>query len=368
MSTMMQAEEKVVKNDDEILESQRKKKKRPATARKIKMRSVDDEGVEWEIFDDVKDAVEELRLRGFKASRSGLYNALRGRTGSHAKHFAHYVNTENEDGGESEDILSKRNYKTSTSSFTPKIKRKNLKRKLTATSFKKPKISLEELEEEKVPEPEESYDFELDEFRMLSVRQPWAEALLKNIKKIENRGIPIPTQIQPSWIVLHVSKIFGNEEKNYDGWYGRGENEELQKTCGKIIGLIRFKDCFQSSSGEGEKYDSYFTDMPKKAKFHWLVDKVIPLEEPIPHDSNTRFPRVSEKRVRAILTKLLNDSGETQYHVPPPKAKDKIFCEHCWKQYSKPIGLENHLKNQCEFTGDLTNKRKTISQMFLAKF
>jgi len=204
------------------------------------------------------------------------------------------------------------------------------------------------------------------EFRMLSVRQPWADALLKNIKKIENRVIPIPDKIQPSWLALHVSKTFGATDKREGGWDGRAGNDELQENCGNVIGLIRFKDCLNST--EAKKVDPVFTDRPKKAKFHWLVDKVIPLEQPIFHESNCRFPRVSDMIVRKQLTQLLHENEETQSHVPPPKPKDKVFCEHCWKQYSKPKSLENHLKNQCEFTGAVKNKRKAISNFFLTKF
>jgi len=202
------------------------------------------------------------------------------------------------------------------------------------------------------------------EFRMLSVRQPWADALLKNIKKIENRTMPIPEKIQPSWLALHVSKTFNLAEKSEGGWQDRAENAKLQETCGKIIGLIRFKDCLNSK--EAKKLDPLFTDRPKKSKFHWLVDKVISVEEPIFHESNCRFPRVSDINARKILTQLLHENDETQYHVPPPKPKDKVFCEHCWKQYSKPKALENHLKNHCEFTGNVNKKRKAISNLFLA--
>jgi len=244
------------------------------------------------------------------------------------------------------------------SQATKKIKkRKKKKQKLKLVSSANLSTAIKQDEDEE--------DF-LYEFRMLSVRQPWADALIKNIKKIENRVIPIPDKILLSWLALHVSKTFGKAEKNTNGWVGRGENDELKETCGKIIGLIRFKACINSQ--EAKTIDPIFTDRPKKTKFHWLVDEVIALEEPIFHESNCRFPRVSDINARKRLSALLKENGETQYHVPPPQAKDQVFCEHCWKQFSKQKTLENHLKNKCEFTGDVKNKRKAISNFFLTKF
>jgi len=54
---------------------------------------------------------------------------------------------------------------------------------------------------------------EIPEFRLVTVRQPWAEALLKGIKKIENRTYPVPPWLFDRWCALHVSSNYGKFEK-----------------------------------------------------------------------------------------------------------------------------------------------------------
>jgi len=236
----------------------------------------------------------------------------------------------------------------------------NKKTKLT-------KISNSEKDEKKITDDDEQ-QIEMEEFRMLSVRQPWANALKQNIKKIENRSLAIPAQILPSWLALHVSKTFRKKEKEQTGWENRPENEVLEQNCGKIIGLIRFKECLYKNSEEALKIDPVFTNRPKKTNYHWVVDKILILETPIFHESNAQFPRVSDLNARKCLTKLLQDSNEKQHKVALPKSKDKVFCEHCWKHFSKQKSLENHLKKNCDFTGNEKDKRNAISKFFLARF
>merc|ERR1739848_798341 len=102
-------------------------------------------------------------------------------------------------------------------------------------------------------------------------------------------------------------------------------------------------------------------DYPMKTKYHWSVERVIQLENPIPHDSNCRFPRVMDLSAREALTNLLKQNNEVQSNIPKPKEIGKVFCEHCFKPYAKQKSLENHLKRECEYTGDVENKRKAIS-------
>jgi len=206
---------------------------------------------------------------------------------------------------------------------------------------------------------------ELPEFRLVTVRQPWAEALLKGIKKIENRSYPLPPWLHNCWLALHVSSTYGRFEKDIPTWRGRSSDSDLTETCGKIIGLIRFSSSVNSTVAS--KLDSYFTDYPVWAKHHWVRDRTIVLPEMIPSLSNVRFPRITDMNIRRKLGKILEDNGEVQPWIPIPKEGDKHFCIHCGLSFSKKPTLMKHIKNACEWTGPVEDKRKAIHNVFLSR-
>lgn len=207
---------------------------------------------------------------------------------------------------------------------------------------------------------------EIPEFRLVTVRQPWAEALLKGIKKIENRTYPVPPWLFDRWCALHVSSNYGKFEKSIQKWPGRSSDNKLEKTCGKIIGLIQFSASVDSKTAK--EIDPHFTDFPVKVKHHWVVKKTIPLSKMIPTLSNVRFPRVTNIKIRKQLGAVLQQHGETQKWIPIPKEGDKHFCIHCGLSYSKKATLKKHVKSQCEYTGPIGPKRQAIASAFLTKF
>lgn len=47
----------------------------------------------------------------------------------------------------------------------------------------------------------------------LSVRQPWAELLLRGQKTVEYRGWPLPEKFWGRWLILHASQSMSTRER-----------------------------------------------------------------------------------------------------------------------------------------------------------
>lgn len=48
----------------------------------------------------------------------------------------------------------------------------------------------------------------------LSVRQPWAELLLRGQKTVEYRGWPLPEKFWGRWLLLHASRSMSHRERD----------------------------------------------------------------------------------------------------------------------------------------------------------
>jgi len=182
---------------------------------------------------------------------------------------------------------------------------------------------------------------ELPEFRTIAIRQPWAEAILRGWKKIENREKNIPVSMRNCWLALYVSRKFGVAERNQNGWKGRSTNEALKQTSGKLAGIVRFSGSVDYESAL--EIDNVFT---MRTPHHWKVTGVFPLEQPIPYSCNLCWTRVHELEVRKTLTALLRKHNLKQPFIPIPKkiAKKVFRCNFCQQTRSKKISLEKHLR------------------------
>ena len=96
----------------------------------------------------------------------------------------------------------------------------------------------------------------LGDIRMLSVRQPWAWALVNGFKTIENRNTKVPsTIILPCWIVVHASftkynkTTFDKEmellrkELCLSGHSSVQIPEKKEFRYGQIVGLVKISRC-----------------------------------------------------------------------------------------------------------------------------
>jgi hypothetical protein len=121
--------------------------------------------------------------------------------------------------------------------------------------------------------------------KVLSVRQPWAWALIHGAKDVENRTWPTKHR---GLVAIHAGKQFDMGKRDWhnmsmgefgEPWHtmARGYNQQRAHVLGAIIGLVELYDCVPS----------YECDSPWKAGddpdyFCWLVRNPIALAEPIP--------------------------------------------------------------------------------------
>jgi len=141
----------------------------------------------------------------------------------------------------------------------------------------------------------------------LSVRQPWCWLLANGYKTIENRSFAIPDKYTGIWIALHAGRSLEDDS------YTNGCLSDLQltpqktlimtemnKQKGNIIALIKFAG--NISRELAVKTDPRFTDYPRKAEFHWLVLRVLPLQVNIPLTGNLGFSvKVSSSHITEVI-------------------------------------------------------------------
>jgi len=183
---------------------------------------------------------------------------------------------------------------------------------------------------------------EVAEFRIISVRQPWANALLEGQKKIENRSFPIPPFLENVWLGLYVSQKFTEAEKS-QSWKGKPSNEFLSRNCGRMIGLLKFQNVTEAEACE---VDPFFTNKPVKTTHHWKCVGRIKLEKSFPYTANVRWTRVGDIETRRLLAKVLKDRGLTQPSIPVPKPNKKytFSCPVCGQTRKKKSTLRTHLR------------------------
>lgn len=115
-----------------------------------------------------------------------------------------------------------------------------------------------------------------DEQRALSIRQPWAWAILLGSKDVENR----------SWKTSYRGRFWVHAAKLPDKTaHLRPEGAEL--VFGAIIGSVRLRDCVCTSTSDWAEPDSW----------HWLLTDPRPLANPVPVNGRTLLWRVPENIV-----------------------------------------------------------------------
>ncbi len=121
--------------------------------------------------------------------------------------------------------------------------------------------------------------------KVLSVRQPWAWALIHGGKDVENRSWKTNYR---GLLAIHAGKAFDMNRADWDaysrGVYGepfhlmaRGYNQQPDHILGAIIGYVELFDCVESW-----KCDSPWKAGDDPDYFCWMVRNPVPLTEPFP--------------------------------------------------------------------------------------
>lgn len=110
-------------------------------------------------------------------------------------------------------------------------------------------------------------------YRALSIRQPWAWAVLHGGKDVENRG----------WRTSYRGRFWVHAAKLPDKHaHLRPEPDEL--VFGAIIGSIELLDCVRDSTSQ----------WASPGAWHWLLVDPRPLVEPVPMKGTTTLFYVPE--------------------------------------------------------------------------
>ena len=124
----------------------------------------------------------------------------------------------------------------------------------------------------------------------LSVRQPYAWAIIEGIKNVENRFWP--TNIRGR-IYIHAGKNKEELEWGMDNLKKHRVKplpEEEDLVFGAIIGSVEIVDCV-------EKHRSPWY---KKGTFGFVLANPIPLSRPIPMKANAKMQRVPDDILKKI--------------------------------------------------------------------
>jgi hypothetical protein len=111
--------------------------------------------------------------------------------------------------------------------------------------------------------------------RALSIRQPWAELILRGKKKIEVRSFP--TNIRGP-MCLYASLTRGADDAKCRASTGRTW-EDLDR--GVLVGIIEIVDCRPLQQTDS-RAAGFRIDFDPEGSFAWLVRPVKRLAKPIP--------------------------------------------------------------------------------------
>jgi len=110
--------------------------------------------------------------------------------------------------------------------------------------------------------------------RALSIRQPWAELILRGKKKIEVRSFP--TNVRGP-MYLYASLTRGADDRKCQASTGHTW-EELDR--GKLVGIIEITDCRELRESDG-RAAGFRIDFDPAGSFAWLVKPIKRLAKPI---------------------------------------------------------------------------------------
>uniref|UniRef100_A0A6M3LYE8 Putative ASCH domain-containing protein n=2 Tax=viral metagenome TaxID=1070528 RepID=A0A6M3LYE8_9ZZZZ len=136
------------------------------------------------------------------------------------------------------------------------------------------------------------------DFRALTVRQPWASAIVSGSKRVENRTWPCPFR-QPRWIAIHAGRAEppGDEIPDDLCWPGL---DERSLPLGAMVGLALVKGSLPIDADD-RRLASPWASGPHC----WLIRRVIDLAEPVPCRGALSLWRVPAPVVRRIKAQVI---------------------------------------------------------------
>jgi len=117
----------------------------------------------------------------------------------------------------------------------------------------------------------------MESFPVISIRQPWAFAIINNRHKCFHTNRLFPAKLKGKWLALHCSSAYTEDDRRYS--YPNMPNpEDLKKMMGKILGIVKFGESIDQE--EITQYDPATVDY-LDLDFHVLIIQVQALPIPL---------------------------------------------------------------------------------------
>lgn len=141
-------------------------------------------------------------------------------------------------------------------------------------------------------------DLRLHDFRVLTVRQPWASAIVLGPKRVENRS----WHIRPGWVAIHAGASMDrldpeSWEAIADLWPEMPPRAELP--LGKVIGAAHFTGSVAYADRPWDWLDQREDWSVEDAVLN-LIDCVFALPEPLARKGALGLWRADEEIVAAV--------------------------------------------------------------------
>lgn len=135
-----------------------------------------------------------------------------------------------------------------------------------------------------------------DDLRALTVRQPWAWALIQGYKDIENRSWQTKKR---GWILLHAGTAKPASEALATVAELAGRSMPLSNPSGAIIGAIKISRIHPYETCHGE-----CSPWAEQDSWHWEMRAPVRLATPVPARGALNLWRPAEKTMAAVLTQI----------------------------------------------------------------
>lgn len=131
-------------------------------------------------------------------------------------------------------------------------------------------------------------------YRALTVRQPWAGAIVHQTKRVENRTWKLPAALTGARVLIHAAKAPDRDAVVY------GPDLDVY---GAIVGAATITGCHYDSGRQPCCSEWAFT-----GTYHWELNDVIALPEPVPAKGALSFWTPDED-VQAAVRRQLNTAA-----------------------------------------------------------
>jgi len=137
-------------------------------------------------------------------------------------------------------------------------------------------------------------------YKVISVRQPWAYLLCAGIKDYENRTWKLPEKYKGEQVLIHAGAKWDDRHRDMsrlftlDQWQSLSARDQVMMSHGilptsAIIGAVRFTDCVINADSiwaekgfiEKEFYRKNSIGVEKKQIYNWKAEDAILFDKPI---------------------------------------------------------------------------------------